>query len=914
MGLSQFKDAHRGESIVVCGCGESVEDLADPAAYTTIGVNDIGRRFDPDYLVVVNPPSQFTGDRFRYVEASRARVLFTQLDNLRVPGATVVRFKLGSYGGVDLRDDEVLDFTQNSPYVGVCLAARMGAKRIGLIGVDFTPNHFFGKTGTHPLAHRLERIDQEYANLARACAGRGVELVNLSARSRLKSLPRMGLAQFERRPRTQALPRLVAATKRSPKVFFVNYRFLSCGEVFTDGLRRGAETLGFSHEEAYWDDPRLPAKVAGFAPDLLFVVHGRRFIRKWGTAFAAYESAVWLVDEPYEVDDTATWSHHFRTVFVNDAATLARHRNARLLPVCYDPAEHRDGSGSRPYDVGFIGGANPTREAMLAHLARQGLLSYVVGGPWRAPELKRLCLEGNIPAHRTAELYRSTKVVINIFRDTHHYNSLRVRGRALNPRIYEALACGAMVVSEPRDEILRGLPEMPTFDSAASLERCIRHLLANPEERERARHDCSARLRDDTYANRLKTVMEAISMETTNLERPAASTAAALSDPEWIDHGGISKGGCDGEVILAKPWDTGPGSEHGLASRSHFVAVDLRFEVFITTGSCFIAKIHQAGQLDQATNSYHLYCDDNGSFLARHNYVFGHVDIGRDRWESLRLTCADGVVSVFRDGSIVLRVSDTKLAGGYAFLGVKGGEARLRSIRLDHAIAGDTAPAPIPDGWLVSGRPCERRPRVSIVTTVYDRAECLRECIRSVKRLEFGDFEHIIVADAPPREDLVRLREVVSQEADARARFFCLAQRHNNWGIAPAAFGLRQAIGDFVCFLSDDNGYTPDHVGNLVQALDSDPRLGFAYSSCRYDGRLVLRHPVPMPARIDLGQPMIRRELFKLYLNDGLPFDMLAWDWYLVDALLKRGVAWRHVDYPSFIFRLSRYPELAPKP
>ncbi len=81
--------------------------------------------------------------------ASRAQALFTQLD-LGPVDPPVARFGLGRYGGLPAEGDgEVLHYTQNSPYVAVCLASYMGAKRIGLIGVDFTEHHFFGATGRH---------------------------------------------------------------------------------------------------------------------------------------------------------------------------------------------------------------------------------------------------------------------------------------------------------------------------------------------------------------------------------------------------------------------------------------------------------------------------------------------------------------------------------------------------------------------------------------------------------------------------------------------------------------------------------------------------------------------------------------------------------------------------------------------
>ena len=188
-GLAPYRGVHAGETLVVCGCGASLGDFADPGRFVTIGVNDVGRLFDPTYLVVVNPRTQFKGGRFRWVEESNARALFTQLDLGRVR-PPVVRFRLGTYGGTEPGTAEVLHYTQNSPYVAVCLAAWMGATRIGLIGVDLTDHHFFAQTGRHSLAGRLREIDEQYGRLAAALAKNGIELVNLSPVSRLTSLPR----------------------------------------------------------------------------------------------------------------------------------------------------------------------------------------------------------------------------------------------------------------------------------------------------------------------------------------------------------------------------------------------------------------------------------------------------------------------------------------------------------------------------------------------------------------------------------------------------------------------------------------------------------------------------------------------------------------------------------------------------
>jgi hypothetical protein len=520
--LSAWHGLHQGAAMLVCGCGSSALALSTEPKLPTIGVNDIGRLFDPTYLVVVNPPRQFRGDRFAHVRNSRAQALFTQL-NLGPVNPPVVRVRLGRYGGTDIDGDtEALHYTQNSPYVAVCLAAFMGARRIGLIGVDFTDHHFFGPTGRHPLASRLATIDREYGALAAALQARGIELVNLSPISRLQSLPRADLDSFG-----TATP---APAARPRRVFIVNYRFQTCGDVFAAGLRHAAQSLGVEHAEASCDDPLLPERVERFNPDLLFVVHGRRFAQRWSQRMGSRRSAVWLVDEPYEVDDTAAWSQHFGTVFVNDPATLARHRNAHFLPMAFDPQVYADGGAPRRHPVGFIGGSNPTRERFLCRLAEAGLLGYLVGGPWRAPALRRLVLAPHLPHEETARLYQQTEIVLNVFRDRHHFNAAALPAWAMNPRIYEALACGALVVSERRAEIGEVFPALPQFDTPDELVAMVQRLLGDRAELDRLRSDCRLRLPGHAYRDRLQKALQ-IALGTGTLQATAAPLPAPAALP-----------------------------------------------------------------------------------------------------------------------------------------------------------------------------------------------------------------------------------------------------------------------------------------------------------------------------------------------------------------------------------------------
>ncbi len=500
--LADFRDRHRGDTLLVCGCGASLNELEHPEDFITIGVNDVGRKFDPTYLVVLNPRRQFKDDRFRYVERSRVQVLFTQLD-LGIRHPHIVRFKLGRRGGTDFSDPNVLHYTRNSPYLALCLAVHMGAKRIGLIGVDFTDHHFFGRTGSHPLSAQLASIDQEFGRLVDACTALGVEVYNLGRHSRLTAIPKRSLSRF----RADLAP--VTSAAKPPRLFIVHYQFLSCGDVITQGLVDAARGLGIAHQTAACDDPRLPDLVKGYAPDLLLVIHGRKFRQRWGARFAAYRSAVWLVDEPYEVDDTVRTSRLFDTVFLNDPSTLSRHSNAHYLPLAYNPSIHRPGTGPKPHDVGFIGGYNARRERYLSALAASGLLSYVVGGPWKSAALRKLCLSGNVSPAETTRLYQCTRLVINVFREQHHYNRERIPPYSLNPRVYEALACGALVVSEERPELLERFPELPRFTGADQLVSVTATLLRDRPRCEHLLQTATARLSGHSYRNRLIALLAA---------------------------------------------------------------------------------------------------------------------------------------------------------------------------------------------------------------------------------------------------------------------------------------------------------------------------------------------------------------------------------------------------------------------
>ena len=196
--LADFHGAHYGESIVVCGLGASISTFREPKRFRTIGVNDIGRAFTPDYLFVMDAPRSFSPERFRYIRESSARYVFTDHD-LGLARADVVRFPIRTSPRPRFDDRHALyqiGRPPTSPFLALCLAAHMGAKAIGVIGVDFTNGHFFAPDGAHKLSGSIAGIDWRFYILASALLDRGVKVFNLSAESRISAFPRLDLDEF----------------------------------------------------------------------------------------------------------------------------------------------------------------------------------------------------------------------------------------------------------------------------------------------------------------------------------------------------------------------------------------------------------------------------------------------------------------------------------------------------------------------------------------------------------------------------------------------------------------------------------------------------------------------------------------------------------------------------------------------
>lgn len=115
-------------------------------------------------------------------------------------------------------------------------------------------------------------------------------------------------------------------------------------------------------------------------------------------------------------------------------------------------------------------------------------------------------------------------------------------------------------------------------------------------------------------------------------------------------------------------------------------------------------------------------------------------------------------------------------------------------------------------------------PRFSILLPTRNRSELLRLAIASVLAQTEKDFELFVVGDGCTDNSAA----VVSGFNDDRIRWFDLPKAPG-FGYANRNVALRQAAGEYIAFVADDDLVLPDHLQRLAATLD-ESSAEWAYS------------------------------------------------------------------------------------
>ena len=168
-------------------------------------------------------------------------------------------------------------------------------------------------------------------------------------------------------------------------------------------------------------------------------------------------TANWWLNDPFQFERAARILPGYDFAFTNarfsvDAYAARGIRNVHFLPTACEPSVHRPAPDRAPTcDISFAGDWSAMREQIVGALVANGV-DVRIFGPWRrkladGSPLRARLEHGFFSPQRMAEIFAACKATLNI----HTW-----RGRfdyGLNPRVFEAAACGVPQLVDHKREL-----------------------------------------------------------------------------------------------------------------------------------------------------------------------------------------------------------------------------------------------------------------------------------------------------------------------------------------------------------------------------------------------------------------------------------------------------------------------------
>ena len=164
---------------------------------------------------------------------------------------------------------------------------------------------------------------------------------------------------------------------------------------------------------------------------------------------------------------------------------------------------------------------------------------------------------------------------------------------------------------------------------------------------------------------------------------------------------------------------------------------------------------------------------------------------------------------------------------------------------------------------------------VSVVMPTYKRSEKLTRAIDSVLGQTYTNLELLLVNDNEPDDDYtIALKQRISKyKEDGRFRFI-IQDKHVNGAVARNV-GIRQARGEYIAFLDDDDWWVADKIEkqvNVLQSLDSswggvsckftlyDQQGNVVGKSQKYEDGYIYKDILCLLSDVATGTLLLRRE------------------------------------------------------
>lgn len=125
-------------------------------------------------------------------------------------------------------------------------------------------------------------------------------------------------------------------------------------------------------------------------------------------------------------------------------------------------------------------------------------------------------------------------------------------------------------------------------------------------------------------------------------------------------------------------------------------------------------------------------------------------------------------------------------------------------------------------------------PKVSVIVPVYNTEQYLRECLESLVKQTYSNYEVIIVNDCSPDNSMSIITEYTTEYPD---KFYCITP-NVNVGIGRARdLGIHHAKGEYIMFVDSDDFVAPTFIEIPVRTMeqaDADiVQFGFEFYAVR---------------------------------------------------------------------------------
>lgn len=192
------------------------------------------------------------------------------------------------------------------------------------------------------------------------------------------------------------------------------------------------------------------------------------------------------------------WAQRLKTETTTPIVTLQQATDPKVFFPEQDPEHARD--------LVFVGNSRKVERRILRDLLPTTHDLAVWGGDWENLIPNRYVAGEHLPNDQVRKAYSSAHIVLN-----DHWEDMRGHGFVSN-RIYDALACGALVISDHLPELEQNFGDaVVTYRTPGELKRLVEHYLASPQEREqKGRRGRELVLEKHTFEHRMDAMLREI--------------------------------------------------------------------------------------------------------------------------------------------------------------------------------------------------------------------------------------------------------------------------------------------------------------------------------------------------------------------------------------------------------------------